>query len=1133
MSRIFSILVALCALTTGSISASIHPVQAAPAAHDPLQPVMVRLSGSPLAADLNMRARTAFTKWRYRLDPTLPAALQYRQRMAAYQDREISYLKSKGLHFRVDRKYSVVFNGFSAHIRASEIPKLRSLENVSTVTLQAHFFPLLDKSIALVHAPDAWPQLGGAPNAGKGMMIANLDTGIDIKHPCFSDTGMAPPPLGRHADSAANLKLTNNKVIVARAFGGDPHKQFSAADSVGHGTFGAAIEACDYGTPTPLGTKISGVAPAAYLMSYDVFAGDACGNPSSSCDSVIEDPILAGLNAAILDGADVINMSLGSSLSSGDLSLDPFAQAVNLGTQAGVLMIVSAGNAGPTLQSVSSPAVASGAVAVGATTNSRIVVTSSVSVNGPAPVPAQLNRIRSSQGTNPWTGPIGPANMVFVGLGRKPNDDPDNPKADDFAGKDLHGKIALIQRGTTLFEQKVNNAMNAGAIAAIVFDSVDELSFSGDVKSATLPTAFISKSDGQALLAYLTAHPDATATLNSDTSTFDEPPNALSDFTSRGFGPDYSIKPDLVAPGQDIYSATENSIPNSDMYNPIGFTSASGTSFSAPHVTAAAALVLQKHPKWTPAMVKSVLVQTTDRVVKESQTNSSEPPVTEQGSGLLDVNNAVSATAYVTQPSLTFGQINTAITSGPLTGTLTLNDTGGGSGTWNVTTQTIEGGPGASLSVPASVQLPSGGHVDIPVRATVATSTPAGNFDGFITLTHGSQTLHLSFFLRSVNQPIKPGSVLLLDATTSRFQSAPPTPPVVHKSVDKYFRDALTSIGKSYTYWDDSKLGPPSVTDLKQASAVVVFTGANLNGFAAQNDNYEALLGPLGSLDVTAIRQYLDGGGRVFLSGLALPESDLYWTGYVLGADTKMLSSYDNDSNDKKQTGGISPPQPSTRPDTRNYVPTNPYIFGNMKQIDFSTKGDGAGDNVAVYSRGVAQGIGDGFVGVAGLGPINGKDPIRNSYGQAALETMDTGLGGPDVGIVSSDEPTLKSAAKYPGRSVLFSFDFAGINDNTGYATREQVLKRIFDWFVDKPTVAVKTLSAHAGSRTQLKATLHAVAGLHAVKYQWQIGSKTLAATKKPTVYTFPHPGTFKFKVLVTDSLGHKAVSSMKKITVR
>jgi hypothetical protein len=180
------------------------------------------------------------------------------------------------------------------------------------------------------------------------------------------------------------------------------------------------------------------------------------------------------------------------------------------------------------------------------------------------------------------------------------------------------------------------------------------------------------------------------------------------------------------------------------------------------------------------------------------------------------------------------------------------------------------------------------------------------------------------------------------------------------------------------------------------------------------------------------------------------------------------------------------------------------------------------------------------MIGVAGLTPLNGKfgqdnsGKPANAYGQPALKTTDPSNagGGIDVAVTSSDEPSLKHVASYPGRTVFFSFGFEGINDNTGFATRTQVMQRIFQWFDDKPTAAVTTKSARAGARTQLNAKLQAGSGAKPSQYIWQVGSQTLLPTGKPIQYRFTRPGKYKVRVQITDSLGHAAVSPWVTITV-
>jgi hypothetical protein len=201
-----------------------------------------------------------------------------------------------------------------------------------------------------------------------------------------------------------------------------------------------------------------------------------------------------------------------------------------------------------------------------------------------------------------------------------------------------------------------------------------------------------------------------------------------------------------------------------------------------------------------------------------------------------------------------------------------------------------------------------------------------------------------------------------------------------------------------------------------------------------------------------------------------------------------------------------------------------------MKAIDFSTKGDGAATNLAVKSTPFAD-----MFGVNGLKPFFGSAaPYGNGYGSAALRTtqLSTAEGGADVAIVSSDEPTLSHKATFAGRTVVFSFGFEGINDNTGYATRAQVLQRIFQWFGDRPTATVSPTRYLARRSVQLKATLHAGSGIRSATFAWQVGSQKLKTSTKLTRYTFPHAGSYKLRVLITDSLGHSAVSPVKVVTV-
>lgn len=1136
MCRLFSALAFLYFI--GSLSA---PPAHAVAPRETIAHITVELKGVPVAADPNLKANGPATGHHFRLDSSLHAFRWYAAALARYQDREIVYLRAQGIQLSVGGRYQIVFNGFSATLPSSDLARLARLANVLSISPIHRYRPLLDRSAQLVHAPEAWSQLGGAQKAGLGLKIANIDSGIDVKNPCFRDTGMNPPGNGfPTADTHANLGFTNNKVIVARAFGPDSHKDYSARDVEGHGTFIGAIEACDYNTSTPLGTRISGVAPAAYLLSYNIF-------PTGYNQPGDTDPFLSALDVALRDSPDAINLSIGSPFGLGDLRLDPDSAAVNVAINAGFPVIIAAGNNGPTPQSVASPAAAPRAIAVGSSTNSRGLY-SSVTVNGPGAVPSNLGHFPGNEMSHAWSGTVGPAQTVDVGLGRRPGNDPGNPQADDYAGKDVRGKIVLIQRGNQnrayiLVSTKIKNAQDAGALGAILYDNTSELLSSGaDQGDTALPAMFIGKANGEALVRWMQNHPDATLTMDSAKSSYEQPANVLSAFSSRGYGANYAIKPELVAPGEDIYSATERAVP-SDMSSPDGFTSQSGTSFSAPHVTAAAALILQKHPTWTPAKVKSVLMDTASLNVFGNVDRTSAPTVMQVGDGLLNVDAALLSSAYLSVAAQSFGEVNVGSGTVVRNAKMTLNDAGKGAGHWSVGIRQLHGSQAVRLQVPPTVDLPAGRHVDLTLKLIVAGNASSGDYDGYVTLTRDDESIHAAYYVHVAAQRVKAGSVLLVDDSTSLFQPSLPLPALPHKDVRHWYEVALTVIGRPYIYWDESILGTPSLQDLKQASAVIYFTGSNLNELAPQNSNAETLAGPLSPADVSVLHSYLDAGGRVFVSGMGAALSDPYWSYIVMGGlPTGLafdgagsdLSLYDNSKNDKSHKGGISPPRPSAVPDTNTRGPSNKWIFGGLKSIDFSSSGDGARDNLAAYSSTVAHVLGEGMVGVPGLVPVRGNfDSQGTAYGQAALRTTNKSLvrAGPDVAVVSSDESSFQHRATYPGRSVMFSFGFEGINDNTGYASRAQVLQRIFQWFDDKPVAGVGVRGYRSRQQVQLVAVLKGRA--RPVMYTWQIGGKILRPTSKSTPYRFGRPGAYRLRVQITDSLGHVAVSPWTTLRVR
>ena len=200
---------------------------------------------------------------------------------------------------------------------------MQSIPGVSSVVPIRTYHRKLNRATALVNAPAAWSALGGVNNAGAGVKIAILDTGIDQQHPAFQDPSL-PMPAGYPRCNGDDCAFTNNKVIVARSYvqqlaaGSSPLNpaadsrpdDYSPRDRIGHGTAVASTAAGH--TNTGLVT-FSGVAPAAYLGNYKIY-----GSPEVN-DFTADDVIIQALEDAMNDGMDIVSFSSGGPAFTGPL----------------------------------------------------------------------------------------------------------------------------------------------------------------------------------------------------------------------------------------------------------------------------------------------------------------------------------------------------------------------------------------------------------------------------------------------------------------------------------------------------------------------------------------------------------------------------------------------------------------------------------------------------------------------------------------------------------------------------------------------------------------------------------------------------------------------------------------------
>nr|MBA3376547.1 S8 family serine peptidase [Actinomycetota bacterium] len=261
---------------------------------------------------------------------------------------------------RIRWRYRLVANGFAVRLPSAQVSRLRALPGVRDVFASALYVPQLDRSPQQVGAPGLWG--AGLETAGQGVKIGVIDTGVDQAHPFFDPAGYTMPagfPKGQQ-------RFTNAKVIAARAFPPPAPRSQNAAlafdgENSSHGTHVAGIAAGNARTQAA-GRTVSGVAPRAYIGNYKALVGTDSGlSPNGNAPEIV-----AAIEAAVRDGMDVLNLSIGQP------ELEPrrdvVALALDAAAAAGVVSAVAAGNDFNDLGagSVSSPANSERAITVGA-----------------------------------------------------------------------------------------------------------------------------------------------------------------------------------------------------------------------------------------------------------------------------------------------------------------------------------------------------------------------------------------------------------------------------------------------------------------------------------------------------------------------------------------------------------------------------------------------------------------------------------------------------------------------------------------------------------------------------------------------------------------------------------------------
>jgi len=554
-----------------------------------------------------------------------------------------------------DYRYSV--NGFAAELSEAQASALASVAGVLSVTkdeLQFADTSNTPQFLGLSDPGGLWDQLGGVGRAGEDVIIGIIDSGVWPESLSFSDR------TGSNGNASQDGKLSyqqipgwhgkctpgeafpaskcNQKLIGAQRFnaawGGDagikaqlPWEYTSPRDYNGHGSHTASTAGGNNGVaatgPAAVFGRISGMAPRARIAVYKGLWSLQDGSEASGFNS----DLVAAIDQAVADGVDVINYSISGTRTN---FLDPAQVAFLFAADAGVFVAASAGNDGTT-GSVAHPGPWLTTVAEG--THNRNGLGSAI------------------LGTTTFNGaslatPVGPAPLIDSIAAGLPGADAtalalcftagDNGGTPVLDPAKVAGKIVVCDRGVSARTAKSQAVKDAGGIGMILLNTSPN-SINADLHF--VPTVHLADTD-RALVKTYAATAGATARITQASLVFNTPAPFTAAFSSRGplqAGGGDLLKPDLIAPGQDIVAAVA---PPGN--SGLSFNVYSGTSMSSPHVAGLAALLKNLHPDWTPMMIKSALMTTGTDVIDGGVPAPNTNPVLifRQGAGHVKPNAA-------------------------------------------------------------------------------------------------------------------------------------------------------------------------------------------------------------------------------------------------------------------------------------------------------------------------------------------------------------------------------------------------------------------------------------------------------------------------------------------------------------
>lgn len=555
----------------------------------------------------------------------------------------------------IDKSYGYVVNGFATKAKVGDIKKLREIKGVKSVTLAKVYFAADTSANNMANVSTVWSNY---QYKGEGTVVSIIDTGIDPNHKDLrlsdeSKAKLTAKDIDGFTENSGYGRYFTSKVPFGHNYSDNNDIITDDNPKEQHGMHVAGIVGAN-GTGTNPATSVVGVAPEAQLLAMKAFSNS---DSSASTDST---SVIGAVDDSAKLGADVLNMSLGS-VSGEQTEDDPEIAAVEKAVKHGTAAVISAGNSGtstsdqegnnkdfygnPDMETIGSPGTSRGATTVASAENTKVTTdgmtistASGEKLFGPAVTQLSPNTDLSAFDNKKFYLVKDAAGKLGVGTPDQYTDD-------------VKGKIAVVARGAITFTDKQKYAQEAGAAGLLIVNNAGgNTPLTSVLYNEGFPTAGLSTDDGKKLIDYLESHPDEALQVNIAVQPLNNvvrEEDLMSDFTSYGPVSNLAFKPDITAPGGNIWSLQNNN----------GYTNMSGTSMASPFIAGSQALLVQamndkngkfyelyqKMPKSErAALIKNIQMNTTNIEVDLDHDSVIESP-RRQGAGLVNVEAAINA----------------------------------------------------------------------------------------------------------------------------------------------------------------------------------------------------------------------------------------------------------------------------------------------------------------------------------------------------------------------------------------------------------------------------------------------------------------------------------------------------------